>query len=73
MDDNFRDEYGKIVNQALLAVNAYYFSHIEELSDAFRDSLEAACGQVRQMQAQLARISRAYPASIWRLPCCAPD
>ncbi len=52
MDDNFRDEYGEIVNQALLAVNAYYFSHIEELSDAFRDSLEAACGQVRQMQAQ---------------------
>ena len=52
MDDNFRNEYGEIVNKALLGVNDYYFSHIEELSDAFRESLQAACMQVKQMQKQ---------------------
>ena len=52
MDENFRNEYGEIVNKALLAVNAYYFSHVEELSDSFRESLKAACERVKQMQMQ---------------------
>ena len=52
MDENFRSEYGEIVNKALLGVNGYYFSHIEELSNSFRDSLQAACERVKQIQAQ---------------------
>lgn len=50
MDENFRNEFGEIVNRALLGVNEYYFSHAEELSDSFRESLQAACERVRRMQ-----------------------
>ena len=36
MDENFRKEFREVRNQALLAVNTYYFSHMEELTDCYR-------------------------------------
>ncbi|MCI9046464.1 MAG: pentapeptide repeat-containing protein [Hungatella sp.] len=52
MDDNFKKEFREIRNQARLDVNAYYFSHMEELTDSYRESMAAACRQVKKMQAQ---------------------
>ena len=51
MDENFRKEFREVRNQALLAVNTYYFSHMEELTDCYRKSLQKACDQVGRMQA----------------------
>ena len=42
MDDNFKKEFREIRNQARLDVNAYYFSHMEELTDSYRESMAAA-------------------------------
>lgn len=50
MNEDFRKEYIEIKNKALLQVNAYYFSHMEELTVLFRGALEAACRQVGRMQ-----------------------
>lgn len=52
MNENFRNEYNEIKNQSLLAVNAYYFSHMEELTASFGESLKAACERVMEMQEQ---------------------
>lgn len=52
MDDNFGNEYQEIKNESLLRANAYYFSHLEELTASFRNSLEEACVRVRRMQAE---------------------
>ena len=52
MSEAFRKEYQEVRNESLLAVNAYYFSHREELAASFRKGLEEACRQVRQMQAK---------------------
>lgn len=52
MDVNFRKEFRRIKNEALIAVNAYYFSHMEKLSDSYRESISKACERVRQMQAE---------------------
>lgn len=52
MDENFRNEFREIRNQALLGANACYFSHMEELTDSYRESMAAACRRVKRMQAQ---------------------
>lgn len=52
MDENFRKEFREIRNEALLQVNAYYFSHMKELEDSYRKSLHQACEQVERLQAQ---------------------
>ncbi len=52
MDKNFNEEYHEIKNQSLLAANAYYFTHMEELSASIRESLKAACRRVGRLQAQ---------------------
>ncbi len=50
MDENFRKEFREIQNQARLGVNAYYFSHMEELTDSYRKAMAGACRQVKAMQ-----------------------
>ncbi len=50
MNEDFRNEYIEINNRALLGANAYYFSHLEELTSLFGQGLEAACRRVREMQ-----------------------
>ncbi len=52
MDENFRNEYLEIKNRALLAANDFYFSHMDEQSAVFRESLEKACRRVGRMQGQ---------------------
>lgn len=50
MDENFEKEYHEKKNEALLQVNKYFFCHIEEISQSFRNSLKQACDRIRQMQ-----------------------
>ena len=50
MDENFRKEFREIQNQARLGVNAYYFSHMEELTDSYREAMAGACRQVKAIQ-----------------------
>ena len=50
MDENFRKEFREIQNQARLGVNAYYFSHMEKLTDSYREAMAGACRQVKAMQ-----------------------
>lgn len=50
MDKKFSEEYRKVKNEALLKANAYFFQHMDEISDAIRAALTDACDNIRNMQ-----------------------
>lgn len=50
MDKKFAEEYRQVKNEALLKANAYFFDHMDEITDIFRSALTSACENIRVMQ-----------------------
>lgn len=52
MNEDFRNEYIEVKNRALLKANAYYFSHMEEITAIFQEALRGACKGAARLQAE---------------------
>lgn len=50
MDENFRDEYQNVKNEALLKTNSYFFDNMKDIAEVFRAALFASCECLEAMQ-----------------------